>query len=228
MARAVSAARFGWIFGPGSRSRHGSRTRVSLPVGALVCVINGPTCERPWSTAATRTTLRYLAVNAGIRHRFAPHQLRHAHAVEMAREDVPLNVIQRQLGNANLGITSVYLQGIDDSELIDTVPPPSGPGTAGRRRCAGAAPRESSAPSSSRSLPWKTGSSRSAARAPTVLVAPCDRAAWGVRAAPRASQAFAETTNGGSGSLSLQSSRNAARRSVSRPATCAPTGRRRA
>jgi hypothetical protein len=27
-----------------------------------------------------------------------PHQLRHAHAVEMAREDVPLNVIQRQLG----------------------------------------------------------------------------------------------------------------------------------
>ena len=96
-------------------------TRVSLPVGALVCVINGPTCGRPWSAAATRTTLRYLAVNAGIRRRFAPHQLRHAHAVEMAREGVPLNVIQRQLGHANLGITSVYLQGIDNSEIIDTV-----------------------------------------------------------------------------------------------------------
>ncbi|MGA3363240.1 MAG: site-specific integrase, partial [Solirubrobacteraceae bacterium] len=40
-----------------------------------------------------------------------PHQLRHAHAVELAREGVPLNVIQRQLGHANLGTTSVYLQG---------------------------------------------------------------------------------------------------------------------
>ena len=39
----------------------------------------------------------------------------------MAREGVPLNVIQRQLGHANLGITSIYLQGIDNSEIIDTV-----------------------------------------------------------------------------------------------------------
>jgi len=52
---------------------------------------------------------------------FAPHQLRHAHAVEMAREGVPLNVIQRQLDHANLGITSVYLEGIDNVEIIDTV-----------------------------------------------------------------------------------------------------------
>lgn len=56
-----------------------------------------------------------------MRRRFAPHQLRHAHAVEMAREGVPLNVIQRQLGHANLGITSVYLQGIDRAEIIRTV-----------------------------------------------------------------------------------------------------------
>jgi site-specific recombinase XerD len=33
--------------------------------------------------------------------------LTHAHAVEMVREGVPLNVIQRQLGQANLGVTSV-------------------------------------------------------------------------------------------------------------------------
>ncbi len=50
-----------------------------------------------------------------------PHQLRHAHAVEIAREQVPLVVIQRQLGHGNLGITSIYLQGIDSSEIIDTV-----------------------------------------------------------------------------------------------------------
>ena len=57
--------------------------------------------------------------------RFAPHQLRHAHAVEMAREGVPLIVIQRQLGHSNLGITSVYLQGIDSGEIIETVHAPT-------------------------------------------------------------------------------------------------------
>ena len=97
------------------------RLRVSLPVGALLCVIDGPTQGRPWSPAAVRATLRELAVRAGVRRRFAPHQLRHTHAVEMAREGVPLNVIQRQLGHANLGITSVHLQGIDNSEIIQTV-----------------------------------------------------------------------------------------------------------
>jgi integrase len=39
----------------------------------------------------------------------------------MAREGVPLIVIQRQLGHTNLGITSIYPQGIDSAEIIDTV-----------------------------------------------------------------------------------------------------------
>jgi integrase/recombinase XerD len=34
---------------------------------------------------------------------------------------VPLVVIQRQFDHANLGITSVYLQSIDSSEIIRTV-----------------------------------------------------------------------------------------------------------
>ncbi len=107
--------------------------RLQLPIGALLCVINGATAGRPWSAAAVRATLRQLAVTAGVRPRFAPHQLRHAHAVETAREGVPLNAIQRQLGHANLGVTSVYLQGIDNSEIIDTVharPAPTLPASA--------------------------------------------------------------------------------------------------
>jgi hypothetical protein len=139
--------------------------RVELPVGPLFCVVNGPTRGRPWSAAAARTELRQVSRQAGVRRRFAPHQLRHAHAVEMAREGVPLIVIQRQLGHyvgdplpgdatrsgqgskitthnagsmrvigalvclcdhphiqhTNLGITSIYLQGIDNAEIIDTV-----------------------------------------------------------------------------------------------------------
>jgi site-specific recombinase XerD len=71
-----------------------------------------------------------------VRRRFAPHQLRHAHEVELARDGVPLLVIQRQLGHANLGITSIHLQGIASREIIDTVqrrPAPVLPASAGLR-----------------------------------------------------------------------------------------------
>jgi len=47
--------------------------------------------------------------------------LRHAHAVELAREGVPLVDIQRHLGHSQLGITSIHLQGIDNAEIIETV-----------------------------------------------------------------------------------------------------------
>jgi integrase len=95
--------------------------RGRLPIGPLLCVIDGPTRGRPWSAARVRVEFRGLAARAGVRRRFAPHQLRHAHALELAREGVPLNVIQRQLGHANLGTTSIYLQGIDTEEIIATV-----------------------------------------------------------------------------------------------------------
>jgi integrase len=65
--------------------------------------------------------LRRLAAQSGVRRRFAPHQLPHAHALELAREGVPLNIIQRQLGHTNLGTASIYLQGIDPEEIIAAV-----------------------------------------------------------------------------------------------------------
>jgi integrase/recombinase XerD len=59
---------------------------------------------------------------AGVRRRFCatpaaprPHPL----AGELKR--VALNIIQRQLGHANLGTTSIYLQGIETEEIIATV-----------------------------------------------------------------------------------------------------------
>jgi integrase len=39
----------------------------------------------------------------------------------LGRLPLALIVIQRQLGHSNLGITSVYLQGIDNAEIIETV-----------------------------------------------------------------------------------------------------------
>ena len=67
--------------------------RRELPVSPLFCVINGTTRGRHWSSAAARAELRRTAAAAGVRRRFVPHQLRHAHAVEIVREGVPLIVI---------------------------------------------------------------------------------------------------------------------------------------
>jgi len=103
------------------------QARVELPVGPLFCVVDGATRGRPWAAAAARCELRRVAREVGVRRRFAPHQLRHAHAVEMAREGVPLIVIQRQLGHTNLAITSVYLK-------ASTTPRSSTPSTPVARR----------------------------------------------------------------------------------------------
>ena len=75
----------------------------------LFCVINGATRGCHWSSAAARADMRRTALAAGVRRRFAPHRLRHARAVELAR------------GHGNLGITSIYPQGIDNAEIIETV-----------------------------------------------------------------------------------------------------------
>ena len=110
------------------------KLRAGLPAGSLFCVLRGPTKGRPCATAGIRSQLHDAADEAGVRRRFTPHQLRHAHAVEMSREGVPLLVIQRQLGHADLGITSVYLRGIDSTEIIHAVherPAPMIPATAG-------------------------------------------------------------------------------------------------
>jgi integrase len=126
-AMAVAAEWLAWTTGVGSNFNLWLAHRRTLPVGPLFCIVNEPSTGSPWSPAAARTRLTTLAAAAGVRRRFAPHQLRHAHAVEMAREGVPLNVIQRQLGHANLGVTSVYLQGIDTAEIVETVRTRRGP-----------------------------------------------------------------------------------------------------
>jgi site-specific recombinase XerD len=95
--------------------------RETLPVGAVFCVLRGPTRGRRCAPAGIRGQLHRAAEAAGVRRRLAPHQLRHAHAVEMSREGIPLLVIQRQLGHADLGVTSAYLRGIDNTEIIHAV-----------------------------------------------------------------------------------------------------------
>jgi integrase len=91
-ARAAAGARSAWTAGAGITSGPGSSSG-----WVCRCVVEGRTRGRPWAAAAS-AQLRRVAAKAGVRRRFAPHQLRHTHAVELAHEGVPLNVIQRRLG----------------------------------------------------------------------------------------------------------------------------------
>jgi integrase len=47
--------------------------RAALPVGALFCVLHGPTAGRRWEASAARKQLRRTAETAGVRRRFTPH-----------------------------------------------------------------------------------------------------------------------------------------------------------
>jgi hypothetical protein len=80
--REVAMDEWGW-----DQLRRWLNARLELPVGPLFCIIDGPTRGRPWSGAAVGS------------------EFRRTHALELAREGVPLNIIQRQLGHANLGTT---------------------------------------------------------------------------------------------------------------------------
>jgi integrase len=46
--------------------------RRQLPIGALLCVIHGPTAGRRWEASAARKQLHHAAAAAAIRRRFAP------------------------------------------------------------------------------------------------------------------------------------------------------------
>ena len=108
--------------------------RLVLPVGPLFCVIDGPTRGRTWSASAARVELRHLALKAEVRRRLAPHQLRHAPAVELLHEGIPLPLIQRQLGHSHLSTTGTYLEAINTKEIISTVHARRAPNAARQRR----------------------------------------------------------------------------------------------
>jgi integrase len=95
----------------------------ALPVGPLFCVIDGPTCGRAWAAAAVRTEFRRVAGRAGVRRRFAPHQLRHA--LELAGEGECVNcrfVSLAYLWSARIDRTSAPSEIVDVKKLITLLP----------------------------------------------------------------------------------------------------------
>lgn len=100
------------------------------PDGPVLCVVQGPTKGARWSSSAARTAMAQTATLAGVERRVRPHQLRHAHAVGMAREGVGLHIIQRQLGHSSLATTATYMAGISNEEVVHTIASRPAPGTA--------------------------------------------------------------------------------------------------
>ena len=95
-------------------TRHGRRLNALIVVLWRAGLVPGQPARRGSGCSQ-------VAHKAGVRRRFAPHQLRHAHAVELLHEGIPLLLIQHQLGHSQLSTTGTYLQGIDTEEIISTV-----------------------------------------------------------------------------------------------------------
>ena len=83
----------------------------------VFCTLKG----KPVKPSYIRALLPRLGLKAGIEKRVHAHGLRHALAVELAREGVPVPIISRQLGHANVRTTSVYLSGIAPEETVEAI-----------------------------------------------------------------------------------------------------------
>lgn len=95
--------------------------RETLPVGTVFPVVLGASIGKQWSAPGARQALHHAAVRSGVRRRINYHGFRHAHAVEVAREGVPIHLIQRQLGHASLAVTAVYLASVGNGEVLDAI-----------------------------------------------------------------------------------------------------------
>jgi integrase/recombinase XerD len=87
------------------------------PRRPLFCTLDGGRLKDSY----VRTLLPRLAAKAGIEKRVHPHGLRHSHAAELAAEGFPVNLVQQQLGHANLATTDRYLRHIAPAQLIDAM-----------------------------------------------------------------------------------------------------------
>ncbi len=93
------------------------RRGLGLNGGPLFSTLGGG----PVAASYVRALLPRLARKVGVDRRVHPHGLRHAHAVELAREGVPVPRIQQQLGHASLATTTRYLLGLSPEETIRAI-----------------------------------------------------------------------------------------------------------
>jgi len=87
----------------------------------LFCVISQPSIGKAMYSSCVREFMKDGAVKAGLDKRAHPHGLRHTFASDLARERVPLHIIQKLLGHADLATTARYVDHLTPWEAIDAV-----------------------------------------------------------------------------------------------------------
>jgi len=83
----------------------------------VFCTLKG----EPMESAYVRALMPRLARKAGIDKRVHAHGLRHTHAASLAKANIPLNVIQAQLGHSNVATTSRYLAHVAPQQVINAI-----------------------------------------------------------------------------------------------------------
>jgi integrase len=96
--------------------------RGELPSGPYFCVVEGKTAGvDAWGASQVREKFAALQAAAGIRKRFRPHQLRHTMTCELILEGKNIVIVQRQLGHANLAVTTSYTQGLPQGQVTEAM-----------------------------------------------------------------------------------------------------------
>lgn len=93
------------------------RARLGIPTRSrrVFCTLAG----EPLKSSYVRMLMPRLGRKAGIDKRVHAHGLRHTFAAQLALEGVPMHVIQKCLGHANLVTTSTYLNHIAPVDLAE-------------------------------------------------------------------------------------------------------------
>lgn len=94
----------------------------------LFCVVHKGLVGEPLNSASFRESLKGYARKAGVAKRVHPHGFRHTHAFELSQEDVPVQLIQAQLGHEDLAMTARYIDHLNPKQLLSRIGGRSWPG----------------------------------------------------------------------------------------------------
>lgn len=89
------------------------RRKWGIRQAPLFCTLQG----NPIHSSYVRAMMARAGKKAGLTKRCHFHGLRHSFAMEMVRNDTPLNVIRKALGHSSLAGTTAYLDHINGEDL---------------------------------------------------------------------------------------------------------------
>lgn len=106
-----------------------ARTRIGVgPDAPLFCTVHQGNAGGRLNPSTVREMLKRYARKASVPKRVHPHGLRHTHAFELSQEDIPVRLIQAQLGHEDLAMTARYIDHLSPKQLLDRIGARAWPG----------------------------------------------------------------------------------------------------